>query len=374
MPTDCDFVTDQNPALFAHLADKGLVPEYVMKSARVTSEETDPLSIVAFADPYNRRFPCHTKAACWQAAAYFAGNNMEEEHVKENIVKMAAAHDISEDVTAVFEAFHEELTKAAASQPKEEALMRKYAMTLDFEGFQGRGVEEFYPVNSYSEVITAAEDATTDFHSARLPMMAMRKVACNIVDAANEFHVPVSELTPEIRNMGIKRLPDPFAASELIGIRKDAGVDVAPYKAVLDELGEAITKTASADDAIELADDVAAQIVKMDTQNGIVYNNRMPNPYDLIFTGPALEELNKAAAQLVVIEGVRVPVADFLNLSDSTIEKTFSSKIGEVIKAAKADVAGDCTIEKCASANEKMLTLSTDARKVLLAVLSDTAW
>lgn len=374
MPTDCDYVIDQNPGLFAHLADKGLVPEYVMQSDRVTREEVDPLSVVAFADPYNRRFPCHTKAACWQAAAYFAGNNMCKEYVKENIVKMAAAHDISDDVDAVFEAFREELTKAAASQPKEEAPIRKYAMTINFEGFQGRGVEEFYPVNSYSEVITASEDATTDFRSARLPIMAMRKVAYNIVDAATAFSVPVSELTPETRNMGIKRLPDPFAASDLIGIRKNAGVDVTLYKSILAELEESITKTASVDDAIMLADDVAARIVQMDTRNGIKYNSLMPNPYDIIFTGPTLEELNKAAAQLVVIEGVRVPVSDFLNLSDSTIEKTFSSKIGEVIKGAKADVAGDCTIEKCASANEKVLTLSEDARKVLLAVLSDTAW
>lgn len=371
--TESDFVMDQNPAVFAHLADQGLVPDYVMSSQRVTPEETAPLSVVAFADPFKRRFPCHTKAACWQSAAYFAGNNMHEQHIKDNIVKMAAAHDIADDVQAVFDSFQSEFDKVAA-KVYEAQPMQKYAMTIDFEGFQGRGVEEFYPLNSYSDVITASDDATRDFRIGSLPMDAMRKVACNIIDAAAEYDVPLEELTPEIRNMGVKKLPDPFAAGELIGIRKNAGVDMTPYLAAMAMLGEAITKTASADAAIAMADDVAAQIVRMDNQNGIIYSNMMPNPYDIIFTGPSLEDMNKAAAQLVVIEGVRVPVADFLNLSDSVVDKTFSSRISEVIKSAKADVSGDCTIEKCANANEKMLTLPVDARKVLLAVLSDAAW
>ena len=82
----------------------------------------------------------------------------------------------------------------------------------------------------------------------------------------------------------------------------------------------------------------------------------------------------KAAATLIPILGVQVPVADFLNLSDNKIDKVFSKKAGSVIKGAKSCVDGEESIEKCAAAAEKLKGLGPEASKMLLKVLADLAW
>lgn len=367
-----DYVEANNPAVFSYLNEQGLIPEYVMNSACVTSEETEGLNKVAFADPYNRAYPCHTKSACWQSAAWYAGNHCDQPHVKSAIEKLAAVHGIEKDVEAVFNCFETEFNKVASdelitSEPK-------YALTLDFGGDFGRGVQNHYPINSYNEIIRSGETATDDFRNGLLPMPIMRKVASALIEAAEELEVPYEELPKDVRTYGVQRLPDPYAAQVLIGIRKQAGAAVEPYTEIMGMLQKAMTKVASHAEAISVANIAAEEIFDLDHDNGIRYSNKMPDPYGIIFTGPTLGEMEKFAASTVDIMNVSVPVTDFLNLSDDTINAVFSQQLGNVIKEAKARVAGNPDMEKTAAAEELLSTLPPEASKILLATLADVGW
>lgn len=366
-----DYVDNENPAIFRHLHSENLIPDYVMESPRITSEDTEGLSVVAFADPYTRSYPCHTKAACWQSAAWFAGNAGDEVHIRENIEKMAAAHGISEDVNAVFNHLYDGFAKAAEAELVEEP---RYALSMNLGGYKGRGFEQYYPINSYHEVARSGEEAAEDYLGGALPMPVMRKVASAIMQAASQFAVPTCEMPKVVCQFGIQRLPDPFAAAVMVDMRKSAGIDMVPYVTMLTGLQDAMRKCASHNEAIVLADDVAEKMYHLDHDNGIRYNGRIEDPYSLIFSGPTVDELEKAAGQIVTIENVNIPVVDFLNLSDDKIDETFGKRVATVIKEAKAQVAGEPDMEKTASATNLLATLPTEVNKVLLATLADVGW
>ena len=70
-PKPTDFYDDENrQQLFAldHLVS---LPEFVKNAELETKEALAALPTTSFADPKNRKFPCHTKAASYLANAYF---------------------------------------------------------------------------------------------------------------------------------------------------------------------------------------------------------------------------------------------------------------------------------------------------------------
>ena len=67
-----DFYDDANQQQLYALEKLYGTPEFVKKAAIETPEELGSLPDSVFADPRNRKFPCHTKAATWLAQAYFS--------------------------------------------------------------------------------------------------------------------------------------------------------------------------------------------------------------------------------------------------------------------------------------------------------------
>lgn len=363
-----DFVTANNPAIFGYLKEKDAIPGYVLSSNKITKEDVAGLDKVAFADPANRLYPCHTKEACWESAAYFAGSGEESAEVKANIEKMAAYHEIENDVKAVFDLFAGEFDKVAASMEKK-ASEAKYALNLDFQGFQGRGVENFYPINNAPEIITASDDCTADYNAGKIPTGAMRKIASAITEAAIAHNVNFGDLTREVRSFGTRSLPDPYAAEILVKMRKSAA-----HNELVTELQEKLAGTKDVSEAIALTNEVAEKMYTLDKQAGIAYRNGMLDPYSVLFTGPTLDELEKAAASTISLRGVNIPLDDFVNLSDNDIEVNFSTKSAAIIKEAKAFVREGQSVEACVSINSKLDELSRESQNVLLNVLANTGW
>lgn len=363
-----DFVTANNPAIFGYLKEKDAIPGYVLSSAKITKDDVAGLDKVAFADPVHRLFPCHTKEACWESAAYFAGSGETDETVKANIEKMASFHDISEDVASVFELFAGEMNKAASKMEKS-ASETKYALNLDFQGFQGRGVENFYPINSAPEIITASDDCTADYNAGKIPCGAMRKIASAITAAAIEHNVNPADLTGEVRAFGTRNIPDPFAAEVLVKMRKSAA-----HNELVAELQRKLTETKDVQQAIELTNAAAEDMYVLDKKAGVVYGKGVLDPYAILFTGPTLEDLEKAAASTITLRGVNIPVEDFLNLADKDINVNFSAKSASIIKEAKAFADSGTSAETCVSINSKLEELGRDTQNVLLNVLANTGW
>lgn len=369
---DLDFVTDKNPDIFIKLYDSGVTPEYVLESDRYTEEEIGKLNKVAFADPANNLYPCHTKAACWQSAAHFIGRQKEDKEIESNIMKMASYHGITSDVEKIKPALGiteaEELEKKASDEEE-----GKYALTLNFGNFENRGVQSFYPVNNYSQVIQSSDDATEDFRAGKIPMGTMRKVAYIIVDAADEIGVPRMELTAEIKSFGTKAAPDVENAMLKLASRRDQGIDISGYEDVLGGLGRSIAGV-SFDSAVAMANMVADQLCLMDKEAGVRYNAVTPHPYALIFSGPTMDDIEKAASSTVSIKGINVPVVDMLNIRTEDIEKGFSKEAADKIKKAIDTVKGEPTIEKTATAASLLAELSDEAQFELLGQLADVGW
>lgn len=363
-----DFVTANNPAIFGYLQEKDAIPGYVLDSNKITKEEVDCLDKVAFANQVERLYPCHTKEACWESAAYFAGSGESDETVKANIEKMAAFHGIEEDVATVFSIFEGEMNKVASSEKKEDRLI-KYALTLDLQGFQGRGVENFYPINTAAEVVASSDSCTADYNAGKIPMSAMRKVASAITEAAISCGVAPFELTEEVRSFGTRNTPDPYAAEILVRMRKSAAHDK-----LVSDLQEKLASVGSVEEAIEVTNAAADEMVVLDKNAGVRYGKGVLDPYAILFTGPTLEEFEKAAASTISLRGVNIPLDDFVNLADKDIDVNFSSKSASIIKEAKSYISAGQSIDTCVNINNKLAELNRDTQNVLLNVLASTGW
>lgn len=363
-----DFVTANNPAIFGYLKERDAIPSYVLSSKKITKEDVAGLDKVAFACPEKRLYPCHTKEACWESAAYFAGSGETEASVRENIEKMASYHNIADDVNSVFALFEDVMNKAASSDSKSEPMV-KYALNLDFQGFEGRGVENFYPINSATEVVTASDDSTADYNAGKIPTSAMRKIASAITEAAIEYNVNPSDLTGEIRELGTRNIPDPYAAEILVKMRKSAA-----HNELVQQLQKDLENTKDVTEAINITNKAAEDMLTLDKRAGITYGKGVLSPYSILFSGPTLEELEKAAASTITVKNINIPVEDFINLSEKDIDINFSAKSASIIKEAKSYVDAGKSAEACVRINSKLNELPNKTQNVLLNVLASTGW
>lgn len=129
------------------------LPPFV-KSAADVAQFGDPetQSIHLYADQTKRLFPCHTKAATWLSAAYFAHQQSQypenmRKHVHDNIVKSAAHFGIAGVVSEIF-------TKAAKVNSYEDAATPDTAFALTWS--DAAGTHRRYPLRNPSEVKVAA--------------------------------------------------------------------------------------------------------------------------------------------------------------------------------------------------------------------------
>lgn len=375
MATKNDFVTDQNPDILIHLHEQdNLVPDYVRNADVITEEDCDTLMPNAFADPFSRQHPCHTKAACWLSAAYCAAKREDSPIIARNIEKFASMHSIEEDVRRVQQHFDSLFEKAAAAAAVEDAepAVEKFAMVIDYEGADGRGEEGIYPLNTEWEIIGSSEQATRDYRNGALPLPMFVKVAQAIMDASDV--VDLRDIDQEVRMYGTQRLPDPYGLETLVLMRKNAGVETEPYLRLIHELQPAIVKSASVNDALAAASQLAEGLFNLDRHNNISYGPNTQDPYRMLYTGPTVADMEKHAATTVNIMNVPVPVTDILNMSDKRVDQLFAASTAQVIKEAKAILEGAPAIEKSSAAADKIATLNSTEQTIYLKELAGTAW
>ena len=69
--TAVDACDDTNHQILHRISRLVVLPDYVKKAAVTDPEQIAKLPNTVFADPVNRKFPLHTKAAAWLAQTYF---------------------------------------------------------------------------------------------------------------------------------------------------------------------------------------------------------------------------------------------------------------------------------------------------------------
>jgi len=373
--TGRDYVDANTTDLFLKLSDANLIPEYVYDSEIITSDVTKQLKDIAFADPKTRSYPCFSKAACWMSAAWAAGRLEEDEEVKENIVKMAKIHHIEDDVEGLFNYFNSEFNKVA-SVNEEPDTEKEYALKIasSIDDSSNNEVLELYPINNDLEIIDSGEKVAKAYNFGKLSPSVMRDVSYNILKQAAANHIDNDMLPTIIIQFGERRMPDPFSAEFLLGdMRKQAAV--ADYLCLLADLAEYMTKKASSpENAVDYAEKIAGQIYDLDQKNNVVYNTWSPDPCTLIFTGPTMDILSKAASTNFFLDNIRIPTVDLVNISDENINNMFSEKSASIINDARNTAQLEATEANSNYITNKLDSLDDVSKDVLKQLLVNAAW
>jgi hypothetical protein len=130
-----DPINDNNKQVLVNYLRKTDLPSFVKEADYDHTYRTDHLPDHVFADPENRLFPCHTKAATWLSSLYFMNNNPDELTVstKNNLLKFARYWGIDKDIrhlSSRVKTANEKEEKEDDESDKEE----NYAFVFDDEG------------------------------------------------------------------------------------------------------------------------------------------------------------------------------------------------------------------------------------------------
>ncbi len=339
-----DFVKDLNPKPIYLAAELGLMPDYVGDAAQLTSEDLAPLQKVAFADPGRREFPIHSKTATWLSAAYAMGIGMTDPALLERITKAAAVFGITEDVTKLEAAFQAQIKTASAPE-------RRYALVHEGEGY--------FPINDAEEILESGRAIAKAARHRDLPILLARQSAMTLVKAARAAGI-AEDLLPGIRALGTDRLPNFDFAEVALGLRKAAGVTAEAMTLYRDLLDSA--KSASAEEM----DQFVALWADMDQANGLSYARGIPDPYASFYQdGEEAPDIDKLAAENVVIDDVMVPIMAIPVVSEDTVRKHFTKDAAEAIIGAQKITGTDPAL-----ATEAFAKLAAEDRRSFLGLLA----
>ena len=196
-----DFVKDQNPKPI-YLADSLVgLPEYVKDASQIMPEDVKDLADAAFGNPGLREFPVHTKEATWLSAAYAMGSGQWQAdlHLEQTIRKAAALHEIDADLQKLEDAFAAQHKQASTPESR-------FALSVDFGGAAGLGLQHFYAINDPYQICKSARDMTNDLADSRLRIEFFRPAAVELIKAARSFSMDLEDIHPQVRCVGEDRL------------------------------------------------------------------------------------------------------------------------------------------------------------------------
>lgn len=369
-----DFITDTTAAIFDYADKQGLVPEFVKQSNIITKEDADQLPDRAFADQYNRLFPCHTKEATVVSSIYFLADGNGDPNTLDTIMKRAAAFGVEDDVNKVVAHFDnlvqemQQQEKKASEEPQEP--IEKYALTISNNDEE----HNFYNISSRPDVLVSMNELERDYNCGAIEMPWMRKVAKILMDAAEQFNV--ADNAPGcIVKFAECRLPDLGKAQALLSMRTTCVDDMSMYNQAMEKLASSLMQAETFQDAVDVSDEFAKDVYVLDKQANVQYGAFQPDPYVVMLSGPSQEEFEKRAASHVYISDIPVPVEDVVNMSDQTVDMQFSKSSAECIKDAITPLrSGDVDSTTTSDCSIKLASLSPEVRLRLLQVLAGTGF
>lgn len=364
-----DYVGDKNPTVLLYAMENGLLPQDMWKEPIPNEESISDLSDNAFANPYSREYPCHTKVACMISAVWDASKGSAHPLVSANIRKHASAQGIEAEVETIYNHFHEVEEKQAAAVP---AQPHQYALQITDP--QTNTTDGYFDITYPHSIVPAAEEATLAYQRGQLGDPVMAKVAGAIMKAAMAFAVPVDEIPQTVRVFGVQRLPDPYRGQVCItDFAKQAGAqNVQDYLDTMLALQEMVKEAATMDEAIAAGTAAANHIYTLNNQNGIYPTGLSETPYALVFGGPSVDEFRKQADSCVPIANVPVPADVIASVPQNVILGNFSKEAAIQILQAQQVLQGAPSMEKSSAASNILARLTPEATSNFLRILSES--
>lgn len=295
-----DYTYTNNPRSI-YLAEMAVpFPQWIKGRPIPTSDELVKLASVAFADRARRLLPIHEKeAAFFSAVDYFANAGEYPEDAFDYIKEACDHFGIGADVAPYAEYFAGEFEKRAADASPAE--VGRFAISTSLNGKDFK----ILPLNDAYEITKSAKDLVRMVDENRIHYLMFVDAAREVVKAATEAAC-VTELPGLVTHAGTPRFEDLEKAARMIESRRPL---VGQFEGAFDAYTGAIKAAAAGKITPE---ECMQKIAATDDVIGLRYNynlrSRVPLPHDIVFGGPSLPEVEKAAAENVMVRGVPVPL------------------------------------------------------------------
>lgn len=335
-----DYTTLNNPKFLYFAEMQHPFPDWAANAALPTAESFEKCASAAFADPERRLLPVRDKVCTFHSAIDLFANIGDYSSATFERVKAACAYfQIEEAVAPYASIFADSFEKQASDST---APTGRYAIDQEINGER----YQLLPLNDAQDVRDSAHELAKMASENRIHFLSLVPAAQQIVKAAAELNV--YDVPPIIDRMGLERCADLEKAARYIqGREKFAkSADSAAIKAEYDQIiAEAKSETITPWLCMQ-------KIAALDDALGIRcrYNEASPvmNPAEIVFSGPLVSEVEKAARLNVAVKDVLIPL-DALQSIDS-VEAGFK-------------------LSKTAGHTFKQLIGSEDAKDLSLAIM-----
>lgn len=339
-----DAPADSNQRLLHKISKLLPMPQFVKEAALITEQELTDLPPQVFADPVNRKFPCHTKAATWLAQTYFLENKAaytpdQQQRIQTKITKAAEWWGIGGQVKQAAAGWTKQQVATEGDLPDS-----AYALVVEYDGRRLRR----WPINNPANIKAAA---TTLYNNrTKFPYDWRHKAAQRILAEAKTYNSPIFE--PEIHEYLTKAAgygtAAPKTAAEAIAYRmlmvpdKDVKVKTAAAK-----LAKAVAGMKGLPEPGEMVK-LARIIDRLDREQGFYHyygEAGLPMPEEIFFT---LTEKKAAAikeSHVSLQTGTIIPLEALASLDLNKVADVMGA---DFAKAVMADTSIDVDIEKFA--------------------------
>ena len=308
----------------------GDIPSYVKEASQAETLNPEGLSDASYADIINRRFPIHTKAACYISSLYFLENrenipNPTREVISNRLAKAAMQHGISDDITDLA-LRNEEIKKQAAYIDPQDCMLPE---------------ESRYPLRNSAEIEKAAEYLLK--YRAWFPLETRMDMANRVLDKAASFGVEFApELDIALQKQAGRGTYSPDEAINQIVYRKALITDPS-IKEALNKLASTISNSPELAYDPETPRSLAILLDDIDRGWDIKYGKAVRAPEDFMFGGVFKTASAEVSSRFGTATGSMYHKSQLSSLSLDAIEEMFGEKC-----AADVSTVGGVNIEKLA--------------------------
>lgn len=361
MNTILDQTTDLNGQVTYKLTQQFGMPDFVKSASSEKLYGSDlGLSAKLYADPFNKLYPCHTKAATWLSSLFFLNNKQENKYnskeasiIEQKIDKFAKYFNVSKEVDQLKIDF-----KKASSTNLDKLSDEMFALVFT----QDNKKERYYPLRNGNEIKQAA--AYIDQYKDVIPLVERQKMAQKILDRAESvgvsFDDDVSEFLDKQAGYGVCAASD---AKDLIQNRiYELKKSKAP-KELITELEKAASHCIEDADTVRQQNNLSslAQIIdNLDRSYGFnkKYSAALPRPEDVLFG--------------VTVKAASTVLSDYCTLTNGKIYKVADFRkipLNEIRDLMGDEFADEVSVGGLTTSPEKLAEVASTLPRTDVAVL-----
>lgn len=337
------------------------MPDFVKSASSEKLYGSDlGLSAKLYADPFNKLYPCHTKAATWLSSLFFLNNKQENKYnskeasiIEQKIDKFAKYFNVSKEVDQLKIDF-----KKASSTNLDKLSDEMFALVFT----QDNKKERYYPLRNGNEIKQAA--AYIDQYKDVIPLVERQKMAQKILDRAESvgvsFDDDVSEFLDKQAGYGVCAASD---AKDLIQNRiYELKKSKAP-KELITELEKAASHCIEDADTVRQQNNLSslAQIIdNLDRSYGFnkKYSAALPRPEDVLFG--------------VTVKAASTVLSDYCTLTNGKIYKVADFRkipLNEIRDLMGDEFADEVSVGGLTTSPEKLAEVASTLPRTDVAVL-----